>query len=189
MRRAALFAVATLAVLAACDDGTEPAAPPTSEDALTTATAAPADDDEVTSEAPDAEATTEEPDASGPPEMPAEATEQTEAGAEAFVEHYVQALDQAYATGSAESAESLGSRDCDSCSALLQDIPSNPEAEPTFEHVNSTATLLGEDLARVETTMTVLRGEGVGEGDLVFDLARTPEDGWIVDSIRIQSGT
>ena len=96
MRRTMIGAAAGLLVLAGCTGTTEPAQPPTQEDALTTATVAPvatSDEVEVTTDAPvtgDETEETAEPEAAGPPEMPDEAKEQTEAGAAAFALHYLE---------------------------------------------------------------------------------------------------
>lgn len=94
-------AVAGLVVLTACGSPTQPSAPPTSEDALTTATSEP-DVVEVTSEEPE--------ETSEAPEM-----DQTEAGAEAFVEHYFVELNKARETGKTEDLQELAAPQCKSC--------------------------------------------------------------------------
>lgn len=194
-----LAAAATgLVLLAACDNQTEPAAPPTTQDALTTATATPnptPDEVDVTTEAAPTtaeaaptttEPTTAEPAADdGPPEMPEEAKEQTDAGAEAFVRHWVASLDHVYAGGSADTVLALSGPDCQSCSALVDGVPDNAEEETTFRVREARSELIGAELARVETDLEVLRGSGQGVGILVFDLS-VDSDQWIVDSIRIQ---
>ncbi|MFB9730946.1 DUF6318 family protein [Ornithinimicrobium kibberense] len=180
-----IVAVSALLALSACDTTSEPSAPPPSEDALTTATAeppAPVEDAEVTTEP---EPTSEEPTEEAAPEMPAEATEFTEEGAEAFVEHYVFGLDYAYKTGDTEHMDPWSSDACESCSALLTDIPENPDGESTFRLGASTTQLIGEELARVESALSVLRGSGEGDGGLVFDL-RHANGSWVVESIRLQ---
>lgn len=108
-------AVASLGLLAACDTSGEPSAPPTAQDALTTATSSPPEDEVVTSELVTEEPTTEVPEAEGPPEMPAEAMEQTQAGAEAFVEHYVALINYTGSSPEIGLLEPLGGPSCESC--------------------------------------------------------------------------
>ncbi|MFK5583870.1 DUF6318 family protein [Serinicoccus sp. LYQ131] len=103
-------------VLAACDTSREPSAPPTSQDALTTVTSSQPEDEVVTSQpALTEEPETEEPEADGPPEMPAEAMEQTQAGAEAFVEHYVALINYTGSSPEIGLLEPLGGPSCESC--------------------------------------------------------------------------
>lgn len=194
MRVLAITAVAGLVLLAGCDNQTDASPPPTTEDALTTATVAPTtpDDADVTSEEPAAveptteEPTTDEPDDDGPPEMPAEAQEQTEAGAEAFVRFWITNLNSVYAGDDPDRVLQFSRPECQSCSALVEGVPDNPDGEDTFAVMDTTNELIGGELARVETEVEVLRGAGQGDGVLVFDLS-VDSGQWIVDSIRIQA--
>ncbi|WP_131104079.1 DUF6318 family protein [Ornithinimicrobium sufpigmenti] len=191
MRIVAIAAAVGFVLLAGCDNQTDPSPPPTTEEALTTATTAPTtppDEVELTTDAAPTtvEPTTTEPVAGdGPPEMPAEAREQTQGGAEAFVRQWVVYLDHVYAGGEPATVLELSGPDCQSCSALVDGVPDNPEGERTFEVLTASGELIGDELARVETDLEVLRGSGQGEGVLVFDLSFESGE-WIVESIRVQ---
>ncbi|WP_298885631.1 DUF6318 family protein [uncultured Serinicoccus sp.] len=115
MRRTTIIAAAaSLVLLPACTEQSEPSPMPTSEDALTTATEEP-EDVAVTSEPVETEEETSEPAAEGPPEMPAEAEEQTEAGAEAFVLHYIDLINFTGRFPQVGLLEDLSGDDCASC--------------------------------------------------------------------------
>lgn len=126
-------AVISLAVLAACDTSGEPSAPPTAQDALTTATSSPPEDEVVTSEPVTEEPTTEEPEAEGPPEMPAEAMEQTEAGAEAFVGHYLALLNYTGEQPRSGLLEGLGTEECGTCGQFEAAVVDLEENDQTYD--------------------------------------------------------
>ncbi|WP_066636995.1 DUF6318 family protein [Serinicoccus hydrothermalis] len=184
-RTTVVAAVAGLVLLAGCDSSTEPSAPPTSQDALTTPTEEPSEDTAATSEPAETseEATTEEPDADGAPEMPDEATEQTEAGAEAFAEHYISTLNWAYMTGETEAAQELSDPECQSCAGLIAEAEEY-QTEGDYVETEQTAATLSSDGARVEVTINQLTGPGAGEADIVVRLTPS-QDAWIVDEITI----
>ncbi|WP_010146169.1 DUF6318 family protein [Serinicoccus profundi] len=185
MRRTAIIAAAaSLALLPACTEETEPSPMPTSEDSLTTATEEPEDEaatsePEETTEGP----TTEEPDAEGPPEMPAEAEEQTEGGAEAFAEHYIAVLNWAYMTGETELAESLSDPECTSCAGLIEEA-GQYQTSSDYLVTEETQALLSSDGARVEASIEQLTGPGAGSADIVIRLTPS-ESSWIVDEITL----
>ncbi|WP_298747952.1 DUF6318 family protein [uncultured Serinicoccus sp.] len=150
MRRTAIIiaAAASLALLPACTDQSEPSPMPTSEDALTTATEEP-EDVAVTSEPVETEDETQEPDDGGPPEMPAEAEEQTEEGAEAFVTHYLDTYNASFASGDSEPLKDFGTDSCDSCSQLIGTIPVGGQPGEDYLSYSAPNGLLTPDGARV----------------------------------------
>ncbi|MGD8202192.1 DUF6318 family protein [Ornithinimicrobium sp. W1679] len=181
--------MSALLTLSACDTSGEPSPPPTSEDSLTTATAtapAPADDTEVTTE-PEPEPTSEEPTEEAAPAMPDEATEFTEDGAEAFVGHYVDTFNYAYATGKPQAMGRLASSECLSCEALLGLLEGESD-EDEYLQVHNALSIVTGDGARVETDITQAAAGDTPEqsGTAVFQLTYE-EDAWLVDEITIRA--
>ena len=135
MRPATVVAACvSLALLSGCEGSPKPSPPPASQDALTTTTATPTplgDEVEATTEAApttEAAATTETPTDAGPPEMPAEAREQTEAGAEAFVLHYMDLVNYTGIHPTTGLLEPLAEDSCGTCgqfAATVVDLHSN----------------------------------------------------------------
>lgn len=160
-------------LLAGCQGNSEPSAPPTSQDALTTTdaaptTASPPDDVSETSSAPagDAETATA---ASGPPQMPDEAKEDSESGAEAFALHYLDVLNYAAMTPSAGHLEPLASDDCESCSGYesmidtyidSQERASGPIVEATKTRAAANALNTTVFLESVQTVPATLDSKG-----------------------------
>lgn len=191
-----LAAAATgLVLLAACDNQTEPAAPPTTQDALTTATATPnptPDEVDVTTEAAPTtaeaaptttEPTTAEPAADdGPPEMPEEAKEQTDAGAEAFVSHYLDRVSWAHRIGDASGLERLAQPDCQSCTGLAESADSWAYGEDYLDYELGDS-LLTDATARVEASVQQLVGDGAGHSEVVIRLD------WMDNQWRVQEIT
>lgn len=173
MNRPVIVAAAVgLALLAGCGDPVEPSPPPTSEDALTTTSDAAAETEAApTTEAPE----TEEPEAQGPPEMPEEATEQTEAGAEAFVEHYFDTLNEARASGKTQVLSELASDDCRSCDNF-EGTAAQGDLEP-LEYSIKDATLTGS-LATIPVDVTEQGRSGTAYVKLDWD------ESWIVASVE-----
>lgn len=152
MRRTAIIAaVASLALLPACTEETEPSPMPTSEDALTTATEEP-EDEAVTSEPEETteEPTTEEPDAEGPPEMPAEAEEQTEEGAIAFATHYLELINYTGRYPEVGVLEPLAAESCESCRNHEESVSYSVENEE----------YLKEDTWELGDPETIFTGDG-----------------------------
>lgn len=117
MRKTATSMVAAVALLltGACTDDSGPSAPPTPTDVVTSS---PTSDPAPTTASPTTELSPTTDEVSGPPEMPDEAREYSEAGAEAFVRHYVELLN--YSTQAPESGllEPYGLDSCQSCANL-----------------------------------------------------------------------
>ncbi|UER54227.1 hypothetical protein HJG43_06365 [Kineosporiaceae bacterium SCSIO 59966] len=70
-----------------------------------------------------------------PPEMPAEAKEMTEAGADAFARHWFDVVEYAYATGNAEPLRALADPECEICNASIAEIESKTREGLHFEGV------------------------------------------------------
>lgn len=209
MRVLAITAVAGLVLLAGCDNQTDASPPPTTEDALTTATVAPTtpDDADVTSEEPAAveptteEPTTQEPADDGPPEMPAEAQEQTEAGAEAFALHYLELINYTGMHPEVGILEPFGATACKSCESYEESVAYNVDhgdylAQDTFA-LGTASTVFTDDSGRVaipveqlaqaflrngeETERTVNRAEA----NLIVRVIWETE-GWLVSEITVE---
>lgn len=150
MNRSVIVAAAVgLALLAGCGQSPEPSPPPTSEDALTTATTDVTQETETapTTEAPE----TEEAEAEGPPQMPDAAKEQTEEGAEAFVEYYIQTVNAGHlGNATADDVRALAADSCETCSAFAEVIETQPFGSRYMDFLDATPVLLSEE-ARVET--------------------------------------
>ena len=191
-------------ILAGCQGGTEPAAPPTSQDALTTTDAAPttamSDDVEATSEAiGDADATTE---AGGPPELPDEATEDSESGAEAFALHYVDMINYTSRHPEVGLLEPLAAEGCKSCANHEDSVAYSEEhkerlSADLFEVFESIALHNPtESKATVRVAVSQVGQDVLGEDNKVVDQIQDREatmvftmtwrDGWLVDEIQAQ---
>ncbi|WP_194288639.1 DUF6318 family protein [Ornithinicoccus halotolerans] len=136
-------------LLSACGGDEQPADPPEPEDALTaTPTAAPTaapDDESVTTEASE---TTSSPTDEGAaiPEMPEEAEENTEEGAEAFARHYIDVLNAASQDPSTPALDELAEPDCKTCANFNDSVTALAEQGhrtegPIAEPVNAVTTL------------------------------------------------
>ncbi|MGB3827777.1 MAG: DUF6318 family protein, partial [Ornithinimicrobium sp.] len=107
---------AALLATAACSGTEEASPPPTPQAALTTedSTSAP-DGVAATTAAPAPDDAGQSAMVDGPPELPDAATEQTEAGAEAFVQHYIDVLNYASQNPDSIDLATLNTADCSSC--------------------------------------------------------------------------
>lgn len=197
MNRPVIVAAAVgLALLAGCGDPVEPSPPPTSEDALTTTSDAATETEAApTTEAPQ----TEEPEAQGPPEMPEEATEQTEAGAEAFALHYIDLINYTGMHPETGLLEPLGADGCKSCANHEESVTYGVEEGDYLQSATFLAddadVLVTDNAARVsvpiEQQAQSYLNDGVAidrkleaaEATLVFRLAW--DDGWQVSEIQV----
>lgn len=199
---AIIAAVASLALLPACTEETEPSPMPTSEDALTTATEEP-EDEAATSEPEETteEPTTEEPDAKGPPEMPAEAEEQTEEGAVAFARHYVETLNYAMSNPRAGIVEPLALDNCATCDNFEELVAYGETegeylAEPMAE-IGELTSIFTEDGARVVVPAVQMAQPFLKDGqpverklereELSLVIRVSWQDEWLVESITVES--
>ncbi|AXH95766.1 DUF6318 family protein [Ornithinimicrobium avium] len=177
MKRSAIVAVGLcLAVLSGCSQTPEPSPPPSSEDALTTSTP---DKSEATSEAPPTDAAeTEEPEADGPPQMPEEATEQTEAGAEAFVEYYLNTLNAARASRDASELQRLATEECESCRNFEESATSGSSDPLEYDVESATMSSL---LATVQVAVV----DGSTSGTAYFTLEW--DSAWRVSAVQAKA--
>lgn len=204
--------VAAVAVLSSCSGGGDPADPPTSQDSLTTTsdattsdvatTTAPPDDTEETSApADDVTATTE---AGGAPEMPEEAKEDSESGAEAFALHYVDLINYTSKHPEVGLLGPLGADDCGSCQnressvayslehgeRMMKDLFTVGDSVSLHDPAGSSA-LVRVNVTQVGQDVIADGGEVVDtiedrQATLVFDL--TWSDGWNIQEIQVDSG-
>lgn len=201
-----LTLLAVAALLTGCSGDGEPAAPPTQEDALTTVDPGPTTqepvDDEVTTSAPpdDVSVTTE---AGGPPEMPALAQEDSEAGAIAFVEHYLNTFNYSTMTPEAGLLGNLTAEDCETCATfddIVNEYVSNKEhtAGPILTFDNPTGSFTGDHAvvfvdavqsipARLDATGDVVKEEGSPQAFNMSVRLQTSETGWRIHEIQIGS--
>lgn len=196
-RTAILAAIAGTIALTGCTDSPEPAAPPTSQGALTTATTEPAEDDAATSEAA---ATTEAPEADGPPQMPAQANEQTEEGAEAFALYYVNLINYTGTDPELGLLEPLAAESCTSCANHEESVAYAVEngqylaLEPL--KIDKPTSIFTGDTSRVSIPVEQVAQAYLGEDgnptdrDLPGEVATLVvrvlwEDGWLVSEITV----
>jgi hypothetical protein len=175
LRPAAYVAAALSAlVIVGCDGGAEPSAPPTSEPALTTATATP----DAVAETSEAEATTAEPAETA-------TASATEDSAEGFVETYIATLSAVHMEeADVQELRALASDTCKTCAAFADAADAKRFGHAYMKHVNSSSVILGEE-ARVETVI-----EQVSDGaqiDTVFTLT-WEEERWLVSEIQLLAG-
>ena len=201
MRRTVIVAVSALLALSACDTSGEPSAPPTGEDALTTATAepAPVDDVEVTTEA---EVTTEEPSEDAAPELPDEAKEFTEEGAAAFALHYIGVVNHTGIHPEDGLLEPLATDGCKSCQNHENTVTYSVEndefltgdiwtaGEPAVPVLSEDATVVRLGVEEHEVGILDATGNEVdrtssGDYTLIFDM--TWSDGWLVREIQVEN--
>lgn len=204
-----LTLLAAGALLAGCSGEAEPADPPTGEDALTSETApttdaaptteAPPDDVVETSSPPDVVETTE---AAGPPELPEEATEDSEAGAAAFAEHYIAVINYTSKHPEVGLLESLSKDTCDTChnfeSTVTESVATGEVSRNDIFEITDTVSLYrvadSEANVRVSTKQVEQdifdpSGEVVDHldeatGTLAF--AMSFDETWIIDDLRIE---
>jgi cytoskeletal protein RodZ len=208
--------------LSACNSEPEPADVPTPTDSLTTdtesetgpettsptsdemsttsepATNSPPDDETTTTSPPDDEATTSQ--AAGIPELPDEATEDSEAGAEAFALHYIDLINATGIEPQTGVLEPLATDNCASCDnyeANVEFLASENLRNdgPAARVTETNSTFLGQT-TRVEVTVDQLEVDVIDErGEiesgyeevqgvlLVFRLAYRDE--WLVEEITV----
>lgn len=223
MRTTASLLLVVALSLGACNGDPQPADVPTPADSLTTdtdtetepeptspasddvsttsepATSSPPDDETTTTSPPDDEATTSQ--AAGIPELPDEATEDTEAGAEAFALHYIDLINATGIEPETGVLEPLGADGCESCTnyeeaiarsveegeVLREDIFEVGEAVSLHSPSDSTASVrVAIDQIEQDTynadgeVVTNVPAESV---TLVFSL--TYQDGWLVEEVVV----
>lgn len=180
MRRTAMIAaVLSVGMLTACQTQEAPSPPPTSQPALTTATPEPAPTTEA-APATEATPTTAEPVATTT--EPEAVMDQSEEGAEAFVEHYISTLNAVHLRqAEVKELRALAKNSCKTCQGFADAADSVIFDRDYIRHVSSKPLLIGDD-ARVESR--ILQVEGEKEIDSVFTL-EWDEDQWLVAEIQL----
>jgi hypothetical protein len=197
------FTAATVLCLAllstaSCGSDAEPSAPPTPADSVGATSAAPRED---TATETATHSATE--DATGAPELPDEAREQTEAGAEAFVEHYFETLN---ALGEEPKSSVLSAYEAPSCSACsvfsgtIEDLSEQGRsASGPFVEAQVTRMTVVEDTAGADVELrqlgpdimnsegdTVEEGAGEVDGSLLMELVWF-DNAWMIAEISAQA--
>lgn len=201
MRRTMAAAFTVLALgLTGCSDSGQPSEPPTPSEPLTTSSPTTSDDAPTTEPAPPPE--TESPSETASTEIPPEATEDSEAGAEAFVKSFLETFNR-LGQSPEDGVLSKFSRDnCETCSNLESAIEQLVSAGhrtsgPAISVHDVSAVNLG-GTTRVEAHLEQLGGELLdengevvqtaeagGEFVYVFTLSRDG-DQWLIDEVLIQ---
>lgn len=210
MKTMTLTMVAAGALLAGCSGEAEPAAPPPSEEALTTSDTAPTTDAAPTTEEPpdDVVETTAPPDvvetteAGGPPELPEVATEDSEAGAAAFAEHYLDTLNYSTTTSTSGLIDDLGDPECQTCDNFRELVDSYTSKDQysdgpviTFDELEARAT--GETMVILANVTQPIPDTLDRDGNVVesgqepssFDMAirlHWVDDGWRILEIQAE---
>ncbi|MGO0576902.1 DUF6318 family protein [Ornithinimicrobium panacihumi] len=185
---AIVAAVVSLGVLAGCQPEAKPSAPPTSEPALTTSTPAVTSEPAPTTEAPapttEEVEVTSEPEA-GAPEMPEEALEPTEAGADQFVRHWISTFNYAYHHGEPELMDPLQAEGCASCEGLAG-LLKEPSTESRYLTLHETTPIALPGSATVEADITQAATAKSKEtsATAVFELVHE-DDRWLVAEIMV----
>lgn len=205
-----LTMVAAGALLAGCSGEAEPAAPPPSEEALTTSDTAPTTDAAPTTEEPpdDVVETTAPPDvvetteAGGPPELPEVATEDSEAGAAAFAEHYIKVINYTSKKPEVGLLEKLRQASCGTCqnfeATVAESVASGEVSRKDIFEITDTVSLYrvadSEANVRVSTRQIeqdiyapsgeVVDHLGEAKGILAFSLSY--DESWTVNDLRIE---
>ena len=87
----------------------------------------------ASSASPEVTTSSPEPEQAAAPVMPAEAHEQTAAGAIVFVRHYFAAVDYAYATGDTAPLANISDPECLPCAAIKEMIDATVAAGDTYD--------------------------------------------------------
>ncbi len=134
-KRATVALSLLLLASAGCTDAGQPSPPPDPVDSISdpSATSAPPPPDTETETATETAETTASPttEVDGPPELPVEATEQTGSGAEAFVQHYVDALNYGAMNANSENLSDLSTGACETCEVFRGTLLSIEEQQLT----------------------------------------------------------
>ncbi len=191
MRRMSVMAVSILLGSVAACSTTEPSPPPTAEDSLTdraeaSATATP-DDAEQTSAAP-----TDAGEDPGIPELPEAATEDTEDGAEAFVQYYVDLLNYTGRVPQSGLLEPYGQPGCATCDVLEKETSELEDAGDRYKidslAVDSIEALPFESGYRVQLEGEALEAEILdAANDVVARTEPVPELDWAIQ-LNFESG-
>ncbi|MGI8946536.1 MAG: DUF6318 family protein [Ornithinimicrobium sp.] len=202
MRAKRVTAALSLAILAGagCTGPGQPSPPPEPVESLgeSSATSEPPPPDTETKTATATSSPTTK--AGGAPELPPEATEQTEAGAEAFVAHYFDLLNYGTMTPDAGALANTGTPQCQTCVAFEESLQSLAEDGlrsdgPSIELLSATASevdgevLVETILSQINPAVLTLDGDienpADQPSDVSFALRLTwTEAGWRIVEIE-----
>lgn len=183
-KRATVALSLLLLASAGCTDAGQPSPPPDPVDSISdpSATSAPAPPDTETETATETAGATASPttEADGPPRLPAEATEQTEAGAEAFVAHYFDLLNYGTMTPDADALADTSTPQCQTCVAFQESLDTLAENEwrsdgPSVDLLSASATQTDEEFS-VDSTIAQINPAVLTSGDGVETAAGQPSD-------------
>lgn len=193
---------------AGCTDAGQPSPPPDPVDSISDPSATsqppPPDTETETATATETAKATASPttEAGGPPELPPEATEQTEAGAEAFAIYFLKHFDYLRQNPVLGGLHGLYSESCTACLSYegqIDDFATNSLRydAPSVEIISSQTVGLGEEFLSTVTVNELAvdtidrNGEVVKKNPssskvgTVFTLTFNDEDGWIIDVIQL----
>lgn len=188
--RTAAAACLAVALAAGCTDDSEPSPPPEPVDSLTDDTSEePPPDTDTETETDDQTETTSEPppddvqettEAAGAPELPPEASEQTEAGADAFVRYYVRVLNYGAMSADDSLLTDLGLPECSTCASFEQMLSSLASEQttsdgPVLEVARSSAELTATG-AGIDTTLTQLNPAAINSQGAIVSESRAPQE-------------
>jgi hypothetical protein len=195
VRTTVAAAVAALALgLAGCSDSGQPSPPPTPDQPTTTSS--PADTSPTTEAAP----TTEAPSETASTNLPPEATEDSEAGAEAFALHYIELINQTGQNPERGVLEPLADETCKTCKNFAGNVEylitnGLHNDGPAARVHDARAVDLGST-TNVEVTFDQLQVDVVDadgevshsyelEENVTFVFRLAYRDGWVIQEIRV----
>ncbi len=195
MRTTVAAAVAALALgLAGCSNSGQPSPPPTPDQPTTTSS--PSDTSPTTEAAP----TTEAPSETTSTGLPPEATEDSEAGAEAFALHYIELINQTGQNPEPGVLEPLSEETCKTCKNFEGNVDylitnSLHNDGPAARVHGARAVDLGQtmnvhvELDQLEVDVVDQDGEVANSYELVegvvFVFQLRYSDGWTIEEIRV----
>ncbi|MCE0485274.1 DUF6318 family protein [Ornithinimicrobium sediminis] len=182
----------------ACSSAPQPAAPPTPTDSVSATSAAPPEDT-----APETATETASPPTDALPELPDEAKEQTEAGAEAFVLHYVEIINFTGMSPQEGLLEELATDTCSSCGNYEDTVVYSAQDGQALRArmwrvSDSNALLLEAGASAIVRASIDQAAQPVydGSGDVVSELNAESaslafslvwDQGWLIDEIQVEA--
>jgi hypothetical protein len=176
-----------LLTTAACSSDPQPAAPPTPTDSVSATSAAPPEDT-----APETATETASPSTDALPELPDEAKEQTEAGAEAFVEFYFATLNELAEDPHENVLTAWDAPDCDTCSVFsgtIDELASlDRRAAGPFVEVEVTRTTVVDETAGADVLLSQLGPDIVDPQGTVVEEGADAREGMLLLQLSWRNG-